>query len=179
MHFTKQLYALLLLPAFLQGCFKKEHKAPYEILAIHAANMDNSGADPVAAPDSVYKLAFVLALTYEAVLIDPEESEYDSYESSMYNRDHFTSFSITCPVDFDATHPAGTPLNDLFDLGMTTKGGVSLNQIVGKIDYPVHQVDLWLMSPPTLDGTYQFTLEFTSESGKVLTATTPAIILHS
>ncbi len=179
MSFSTRLLAATLLLAFLAGCLKEDPPVPYEISAVYAENLDNTGQAPVAAQDSVYKLAYVLRITYAAAL-DPEyKGEYDSYESPLYNNDPFTSFSVTCSTDFDASHPAGTPLNDLFSPGMDLSEEVNYEKMRYKMYYPSRPIDLWLMSPPDVEGSYQFTVEFVCESGKILTATATPIVLHS
>lgn len=163
----------------LLSCQREDPEVPYDISAIYADNLDNSQQELIAAPDSVYKLAYVMRLTYAAQITPGHENEYDKYESPMVKNDMITGFSITCPVDFDAAHPAGTPLNDLFDTGMTLSSGAAYNKISNRMHYPARPVDLWLMSPPAQDGSYLFNIELQFQSGKVLSAQTLPVYFHS
>ena len=166
-------FTILLLPVLL-GCSKEYAIVPYEITSVYADNMDNSH-ELVAAGDSVYKLAYVLRLTYVASVSGP----YDQYESSFSLQDPFTDFVVTSSQDFDNNHPAGTSLNDLFNFGMTSVDGITLEKFNRMMNFPSRPVYFWLMVPPDQDGIHHFTIKFLRSSGNTLLVTTPDILLHS
>ncbi len=93
------------------------------------------------------------------------------------HKDAITSISITSDADFDATHPAGTLLNDCFDMpeletlnGLGYENGGTNPRMSSYLSIP-------LQKAPAVKGKHTFTLQVKTTGGDTHTATCVPVVL--
>ena len=156
-------------------------------------NMDNSGKEPILSNLPINKKAYVIRANFS---IEDESWIYSQLQSlknisstanamscgevvTYYYQVPITDILLTVDKDFDANHPTGKSLNDLFAVSVNYKENQSLqlspfqsiNSFVAELmtssDKQPNQVYFFLNSSPKDAGEYTFTMTIKLEDETV------------
>jgi hypothetical protein len=170
------LLSLLLLS--LVSC--KRNTTTYFTTGIAVSNYDNCQAFIIEDDnDTIGDTCYVIRINYAS----DQTAYYSVDDNNSYGiANRPVSIAVTSFQNFDATHPAGTLLNDYFIAGPGINS--TINDVVTGFEftqdyYPTHDPDdLWLMQRPQSPGNYQFIVRMDFDNGVILRDTTEAIRLH-
>jgi len=169
----------------------------YTNVGIFVNNLDNSGKEAVATiSDSIPRQAYGFRLHLireklavnnspqylfsQSVYADNLSSNY--YNSDCYPIDSIVSFKIFTGYDFDSTHPANADVSDYFKVCdgnsfITVKDYFSFTSWV----YPAYElqtdIEILLMTTPTINTRHQFKIQVKLSDGRVLEQATPIVHL--
>ncbi len=170
----------------------------YTNKSIWVNNLDNSGKLPVQMPaDSIVKTAFGIRLQFTR-----EETAFFKIPASLFiqnacatsckcppsvrysPKEQVTAIKIFTLNEFDGNHPANSDISIYFKVYkqnsftfikefLNNLNLVFDNEIESEID-----LDLLLMTPPTINKLHKFKVQVTFSDGRVLEEETPAIKLY-
>lgn len=138
-------------------------------------------------PPSQEKFQIYLNPDSITFLVDAVQNRHFNFISEAYGCDcasdgfmgdkfNITALDISTDKDFDDTHPATLPLNDLFSFhGPFTTGQPLLSSLPAMFGF-IGQIFLETTSKPkNLDQTYRFTVEITKSNGQKIVVQTDEV----
>ncbi|HTF04037.1 MAG TPA: hypothetical protein VK826_08425 [Bacteroidia bacterium] len=154
----------------------RKNTISYLTTGIVLAHYDNCGPFLKPAGNSVGDTGYVLRINYTS-----DQAEFyavnDNNTYELANKP--VSIAVTSLQSFDATHPAGTSLNDYFMAGpgINSRTEDVVDGFANTQDYyPTHDPDdLWLQVPPENTGPYKFIVEMVFDNGITVRDTTTSI----
>lgn len=156
-------------------------------------NLDNSGKDPFVTNSDVLKEAYGIRLTFTLNRLANNAMNIRSIFSSAYAcdceeertlqpQDTISSVTIITNSDFNNTTAAGSDVAKYFVKGSSTNLYNTPDSDYYKGHYDIlkntQTIDLFLLTPPTLPGSYSFTININFSDGRVITTTTQPVTLN-
>jgi hypothetical protein len=168
----------------------------YTFQSIAVQHLDNSGPSPVTASGQVLKHAYGIGVTInreQTARVEPIPCNFSFFQSAYANDcvsgeyvavDTISTFKIFSLADFDETHPANSDISAYFKIS-NLNGYTALDDYVdvygastiynpGELQ---NELQILLMTPPTLGTTHQFKVEIVLTDGTVIEKTTTSIDL--
>jgi Domain of unknown function (DUF5034) len=183
---VRATFFLLLLQLLSQcsGCCKEFECRYSTLLSVEVESFDNSGVSPVIpATDTIAAKAYFLALTLRGTKEECTAEVIDylkAFQNSCYalscpdpefqSPDTVSSINIKCTQNFDADHPTGSDLMDLFY--QRTDFVYAENWL------PDDRKEFLLMKEPSNVLTCQFYVEVNLTDGRVFRDTTNTVVLN-
>jgi Domain of unknown function (DUF5034) len=163
----------------------------YSYQSLKVTSFDNSGEQLIPAQSGpVAKEAYGITLDLNFIQIASERgslfpSAYAfkcSCEPSfrLVPKDSIIAIAITSLHDFDDTHPSGSVVTGYFRAlaagSYITVGNYLAH--VGKVNYPIGEFNLYLLTPPQVTGDYAFKVDVTLSDNRVMSDTTSLVNLQ-
>jgi len=171
----------------------------YTNCSMTVSNLDNSGPEPVVTQsEGVSKKAYGIRI---AVSRNGSQCRANPIKQSLFASAHATkcdcppeqeflpkdsilSVRVITKFDFDATHPADSDVSEYFYV-FSNGEFTAIDEFIGKLENRLYafekpdlEIDLLLMSPPSVGVGHQFTVSIELSDSRVLSARTNKINLE-
>ncbi len=189
-------FAFKLIVSCISPCPEKLGYA-YRHSSLHVDGLNNSGSEPVLAQDNVPKKAFGIRLTFLLEELAVSDDALPSLFSVTYadecgpdfettSIDTIVSFRVYTLTKFDATHDSDSDVSDYFRLRSYETTYEPISKFVDDSDRFLYfnfsedtkVIDVFLLTPPESNGTYNFKIDIEFSDGRILSAITNPIVLN-